>query len=193
MGKRAFKAQRAQHHRRHRRRGEDLLAELFDAHARAVARLAERLTGDAPFVDDIVQDVFLVAHRHADEVAGAANRRGWLYAVTLRVARDHQKRRRRRSGLRQRFPDRPQGPPPPAPSTAAEQAQHGRLLRACIGELAEKYREPFVLYELEGLDGDAIARLLDIPKNTVWTRLRKARALLRQRLVRRGLTPGGAS
>jgi len=42
-------------------------------------------------------------------------------------------------------------------------------------KMAEARRTAFVLFEIEGLSGDEIARIQDIPLNTVWTRLHHAR------------------
>ena len=44
-----------------------------------------------------------------------------------------------------------------------------------IAKLPPKQREVFVLYELEGLEGRAIAEMVGAPTNTVWTRLHHAR------------------
>ena len=51
---------------------------------------------------------------------------------------------------------------------------------AVIQKLSPKQREVFVLFELEELDGSEIAAILDIPVNTVWSRLRLARTAFRK-------------
>jgi RNA polymerase sigma-70 factor (ECF subfamily) len=48
-----------------------------------------------------------------------------------------------------------------------------------VQALPEQQREVFVLYEVEGLSGVEIAAALDVPLNTVWTRLHRARPAFR--------------
>ena len=162
---------------------------LFDAHAAALLRLVERLTGPGGHVEDVVQDVFLVAHRRADALAAADNPRAWLYGVAVNLCRE-QRRRRRREGLWRVW-----GPREAAPEVAADEVaarrQLGERIRACVAALPDAQREVVVLYELEGLEGAAIAALLEVPVNTVWTRLHAGRGRLRSLLTKRGLGPGG--
>ncbi|TNF36858.1 MAG: hypothetical protein EP329_04475, partial [Deltaproteobacteria bacterium] len=75
------------------------LAALFDAHAPALLRLVERLTGPGGHVEDVVQDVFLVAHRREETLAAAESPRAWLYGIAVNLCRDHRRRGRRREGL----------------------------------------------------------------------------------------------
>ena len=65
------------------------------------------------------------------------------------------------------------------PDEAASRAERGKLVQQCVLQLSDKLREVFVLYELEELEGNEIAEILDLPVNTVWSRLRLARAAFR--------------
>jgi hypothetical protein len=60
------------------------------------------------------------------------------------------------------------------------------MLHDEIDQLPEKYRVPIILCDLEELTRDEVARRLGWPPGTVAGRLARARALLRDRLVRRG-------
>ena len=57
-----------------------------------------------------------------------------------------------------------------------------RQLRRAMAKLDEDYREPLVLQILFGFSGDEIAQQLDLNKNTVMTRLFRARAQLKEAL-----------
>jgi len=168
---------------------------LFDAHAAALLRLVERLTGAGGHVEDVVQDVFLVAHRRAETLAAADSPKAWLYGIAVNLCREHRKRGRRRDGLWRLWGPRKTSPlqaePTLPPDEAAARRQLGARIRACVEALPDSQREVVVLYELEGLEGADIARLLQVPINTVWTRLHTARKRLKGLLAKRGLAPGG--
>lgn len=59
----------------------------FRRYSPYVARIALRLLGRDDDVDDVVQDVFLTAHRGLHDLRDPAAIRGWLATVTVRVAR----------------------------------------------------------------------------------------------------------
>lgn len=154
------------------------VGKLFDEHAVWMRRVAYRLTGCPAAADDVVQEVFCLVHgrRHAlDDRIGI---RTWLYRAVVNVARH-----RRRSHLRH---DRALarsgeagGPLPPGPEALLDRRKHAELVRACVDRLSDIYRDVFVLFELEEIGGAEIALILEIPENTVWSRLRIGRELFR--------------
>ena len=60
------------------------------------------------------------------------------------------------------------------PEKAVEAAQEQSLVEAAMQAIPFKQREVFMLYEIDGMDGPSIMRFVDIPLNTVWSRLRLA-------------------
>jgi RNA polymerase sigma-70 factor (ECF subfamily) len=56
-----------------------------------------------------------------------------------------------------------------------ETKEKQRLLEHLLSKMSEKRRVAFVLFEVEGYGGEEIAEILDVPVNTVWTRLHYAR------------------
>ena len=76
---------------------------LFDAHGAWVHRVAQRLTGSASAADDVVQEVFVLAHRRSDELQAQVGIRTWLYRSTINVARQQRRSARRYGQLLDRF------------------------------------------------------------------------------------------
>lgn len=149
---------------------------LFRAHARFVAGLLLRLGAVPADVDDLVQETFLVAHRHGGFVPGRASARSWLGAIAVRVLSTHRRglrraRRREQEAGAATIPMVADNPERRFETRAAV----ARLARA-LDELDLEHRTVFVLYELEGEPCARIAEALDIPLGTVHSRLHHARA-----------------
>jgi RNA polymerase sigma-70 factor (ECF subfamily) len=155
---------------------------LYGEHAAFLSRVLIRLVGDA-YVDDLIQETFLVAHRKRATFDGSSAPRTWLYGIAANLAMRHRRSRGRFARMLGVFADEPIAPAP-SPERGLEQARAAAIVRATLDKLPFKQREVFVLYELEELEGPQIAELLDIPVNTVWTRLHHARKRF-QELVRK--------
>jgi RNA polymerase sigma-70 factor (ECF subfamily) len=147
---------------------EALYAEYF----RAVWRTLRRLGVTPAQLDDAAQDVFVVVHRRLREFDGRSPR-GWLYAIAVRVASDYRRGtvQRRSSPLTEALPD-----PALDPDQTNELRESVELLHALLGDLSEPKRTVFVLSELEELSAPEIAEVLGENLNTVYSRVRAARA-----------------
>ncbi len=157
------------------------IGRLFDEHAPYLCRVVQRLTGSREAAEDVVQEVFILAHNRRHELEDRVGIRTWLY----RVASNHVRHRRRSFARYQGLLDRYEAQPRPArdghtPDEAASRREHGEMIHACVQKLSDKQREVFVLYELEELEGAEISEVLEIPVNTVWSRLRLARKAFRK-------------
>jgi len=149
---------------------------IYDNWFDDVCRWIHALGGREADRDDIVQEVFLVVRRRIERFDGA-NPAAWLYKITRRQVRDFRNRAwvkhiftRRRSDELDDLPSHKDGP-----AAALEQKQKQRVLETLLSKMGADRRSAFVLFEIDGLSGDEIARLQGIPLNTVWGRLRKAR------------------
>jgi RNA polymerase sigma-70 factor, ECF subfamily len=161
------------------REGSDARADfrtVYETWFEEVSRWIRALGGLEADRDDIVQEVFLVVRRRLKDFDGA-NLPGWLYRITTRQVRDF----RRRAWVRHIFTRRRATEPdvlPHAgggPVAALERKEEQRVLQTLLMKMAEARRTAFVLFEIEGMSGDEIARVQSIPLNTVWTRLHHAR------------------
>lgn len=155
------------------------LGQMFDLHAPYLLRVAHRLTGRRDLAEDLVQEVFLVAWRRREELVDPDGMRTWLYRVTVNVVRHRRRSEGRYGGMLDRF-KAVFAPRQRGPDSHLEAKHAGERVHATIAMLSPKQREVFVLFELEELDGAEIAAILDIPVNTVWSRLRLARAAFKK-------------
>jgi len=149
---------------------------IYDAWFDDVSRWIRALGGMEADRDDIVQEVFLVVRRRLKDFDGG-NLAGWLFRITSRQVRDF----RRRTWVKHIFTRRRAQEPDVlphgggSPAMALERKEEQRVLQMLLAKMPEARRIAFVLFEIEGLSGDEIARIQDIPLNTVWTRLHHAR------------------
>lgn len=156
---------------------------LFREHARFVARFVVRC-GIAPSeVDDVLQDVFLVAHAHGGYRPGPARPTSWLAAIAVRIAASHRRRARVRafaSGGGD-LVDAARSETPSPETSAAIDREMARL-HVALGELTPEQRLAFILFEMEGESCASIAAASGVPIGTVHSRLHLARRRLREAL-----------
>lgn len=125
-------------------------------------------------LEDALQDVFVVAYRRRAAFSGSA--KAWLYAIARRVASNHRRSRRRRDARADAMSQVETSLRTPVPEAVI-------ALDRYLARLSDEDRELFVLSEVEGMTGPEIAAVWDRNLNTVYTRIRKLRASLREEAV----------
>jgi RNA polymerase sigma-70 factor (ECF subfamily) len=168
-------------------REDSAFAALVQRHGAGVLGVCKRVLGNEHDAEDVFQAVFLTLARKAGVVPWEDSVRPWLHAVAQRLAL------RARCGVEQhRARHRPgAGVEPVAPHDEPLVEVARRELRLVLaeelGQLPEKYRVPVVLCYLEGKTNEQAAGELGWPTGSMSRRLARARALLHDRLSRRGL------
>lgn len=154
------------------RGSEAALADLYAAHWRRAHRAAYLIVGDSAAAEDVAQDAFLAAIDALDRFDRRRPFAPWLHRIVINRAIDWS----RREALRRRVD--PAAGEPAAP--AAEGI--GEDLMEALAELPPEQRAVVVLrYLLEYSPGE-IARMLELPRGTVNSRLRRALDRLGERL-----------
>ena len=156
------------------------LDRLCDAWLPTVLGWTLRLGGPRIDAEDAAHDVFLVVFRRLPSLAEPRAFPAWLFAITRRVVAAH----RRRAWVRKWWPGNvpEQADPSPDPSDHVEQADTVMQVWTAVEQLPPHQREVLVLCDLEERPDSEAASILGVPKNTVKSRLRRARAALRTRL-----------
>jgi RNA polymerase sigma-70 factor (ECF subfamily) len=158
--------------------------ELYRAHARTVARWAARLGGPGTDVEDVVQEVFLVAKRRLRTFTGDGRVTTWLFRTTANVVAAARRRRRVRRWLGS-APDDEQpvgmGAAGPAPAEALERREEAARVYRALDGLPERLRRVLILFEIEGLSTPEIAELMSARAATVRVWLFRARAKFQER------------
>ena len=184
---------------------------LVREHERAVFRTLTRLCGAGVHVEDLAQEVFLRLYRALPEFRGDAALSTYLYRITVNVAQDEWKRRRRE---REHIAELHLGGDEGAEATPLENfaaetfaGEHTRTpeqrfrlkeLEATVDDallaLPERERAALVLYHQEELSYEGVAEVMGLPVNTVRTHLHRGRDRLRTALLARsGVRQGDRS
>jgi RNA polymerase sigma-70 factor (ECF subfamily) len=152
-------------------------AALFRAHYGRVVRWLSVLGAHRAEIDDVAQEVFIVAHRRLDQLRPDASVTGWLLGITRRVGATA-RRNRERAVARANSASPPEQPLDP--EALAMRSEAAQVLHEFLMTLPEEQRLVFVLYEIDGANANEIAEALSISPNTVHSRVR----LIREKLGR---------
>jgi RNA polymerase sigma-70 factor, ECF subfamily len=134
--------------------------------------------------EDLVQDVFLVVHRRLPDFDGH-NLAGWLYQIARHRVRDFRRLAWVKHLLFGSVP-LPENlvKEGASPAEKLETDEKRATLERLLGKLNQWERAALVLFEIEGYNGEQIARIQGVPLNTVWARIHKARSKLKAWLAK---------
>lgn len=122
--------------------------------------------------DDVAQEVWMTIHRRLAAIDPRASSRAWVAAITRHVAlhhhRTHARRSRKHEALSYVVLDR----------TMPDALEQRAAIDDSLARLDDDQREVFLLVAVEELTGPEVSEILGIPVNTVYSRLRLARARL---------------
>ncbi len=157
--------------------------ELYRAHAGRLYSVALRLLGNSADAEDILQEIFLAAHRKLDTFRGESALGTWLYRLATNLCLDHLRSKTGRSNQVTDALDDEVGLFDVRSSTLAEQAVTRMDLERALARLPEGCRAAFVLHDVEGLEHREVAEILGIAEGTSKSQVHKARLKLRALLT----------
>lgn len=153
----------------------DAFGVLVRRHQSFVFGAALRVTRDGSMAEEVTQETFFRAYRNLAKFRGDSKFRTWLYRIATNLAIDLVGRRKERPVAE--VPDRPSHR---TTSGDVEISVQSEELREALDKLPENLRRPLVLREYELMSYDDIAAKLEIPLNTVRTRIFRAKVQLRE-------------
>lgn len=166
-----------------RRRNEEELRSLHDAHAAALWRYVVYLTGDRAAADDVVQETLLRAwrtQRTNDPERGSI--RSWLFTVARNLVVDQYRTAQNRHEVTV------DEMPEVATADRSDHLFQSILIETALSELSLEHRAPIVHAYYAGRTVPEIARELDLPEGTVKSRLHYGLRALKLALQEKGVT-----
>lgn len=165
---------------------------LYESRYAGVFRRLRYLTGDRAVAEELAQETFAQAMAHHKRYDGRRPFDAWLHGIALNIARKHHRKQRNRGAAMQRLQNIPLGGHSDPAGTHLRR-ERSRMLYAVLDELPDRWREAFVLREIQGLSTSEAAQVLGISVANLSVRVTRARARIREELVRRGWVGEGAS
>jgi RNA polymerase sigma factor (sigma-70 family) len=141
-------------------------------------RFGLSLTGNETDAADLTQETFYIWANKGHQLQNVASVKGWLFTT---LHREFLKTCRRRNRFSNESVDEHMEDLPNVPADCVERADSQTLLRI-LGEIAEDFRAPLVLYYMEDLSYKEIADILALPLGTVQSRIARAKIQLLRRL-----------
>ncbi len=173
---------------RARRGDRDAFRVLVERHARAVFRLAYRMTNSETDAEDMVQETFLRAWKQIAKFDGRASFPTWLHRICANCSLDLIRARKRKQELYQPFEDETSDPfsqipaGSPSPERLAQSSQISAILVPALDSLSEMERTAFVMRHYEGMGIEEISEALGVQpgaaKHSVFRAVQKLRRAL---------------
>jgi RNA polymerase sigma-70 factor (ECF subfamily) len=178
----------------------EAFAELVERYQDRIYNLIFRMCGRRADADELAQETFLRAFERIGQFRGNSRFYTWLFRIAANLTLSH-----RRRGSKVKFlsldgsGDRPgedqdasradvmtadlskRRTVSPEASIMGEETHH-RVMDA-LGELDEEFRAPVILRDIEGLDYNQIAEVLELPVGTIKSRLHRGRFALKEKLA----------
>jgi RNA polymerase sigma-70 factor (ECF subfamily) len=154
------------------------IQQLVEEHYVTLYRYAYRLSGSSADAEDLTQEAFCKAQLHFGQLRDPARAKPWLFRI-LRNAYLHRVRadRQQHCVSLESIGDLAEPTPSPLPEIDPERLQQA------LNDLPETFRTPIILYYFEDFGYREIAEQMDLPIGTVMSRLARAKAFLRARLI----------
>jgi RNA polymerase sigma-70 factor, ECF subfamily len=158
--------------------------ELYRQHAGRLYSVACRMVGNPSDAEDLLQEIFLSAHRKLDSFRGDSALGTWLYRLATNLCLDHlRSRAARTSQLTGTLDDEP-GLADAGSRALADSTLTRMDLERALAQLPDGCRAAFVLHDIEGLEHREVADALGIAEGTSKSQVHKARLRLRALLGR---------
>lgn len=154
--------------------------EVYRSELSYVLHSLRRLGVSDAELEDVAHDVFVTIHRHLGEFDPSRPLRPWVFAFVYRIGRDHRRLARHKNevgGSEKQPPDTA-----PTPDEQLDDERLRRLLSEALDSLDIEKRRLIVMHDIDGTPVTEIAKALDVPLNTAYSRLRLARAALEKAL-----------
>jgi RNA polymerase sigma-70 factor (ECF subfamily) len=153
------------------------VADVYREHGDFVWASLQRMGVRDSDLQDQLQEVFVVVHRRLADFEGRSALTTWLFGICLRVVAGYRRKlaRRKEQGY-ETLPEVVDEAEERDPEQSAARQQARARLAEVLDEMDVEKRAVLVMFEVESLSCDEIAKMLSVPVGTIYSRLHAARA-----------------
>ena len=177
---------------------EHAFEELVFRYERMIVATAYRLCGDREEGEDLAQETFVKAWRGISGYRGQASFGTWLAAILTNTWRDRLRKGQVPKESLDATIEGEEGAIPkqysdgaPGPESIAEEKEQADHLGGMIQTLKQEYKEALILRDIQGFSYEEVADILGVNLGTVKSRINRARAQLREKILAyQELNPG---
>ncbi|QUG41647.1 sigma-70 family RNA polymerase sigma factor [Psychrobacillus sp. INOP01] len=155
-----------------------ILEKMMIEYGNELVRLAFSYVKDTEIAKDMVQNTFIKCYKNLDSFRFDAQIKTWLYRITINECKDYLKSWNYKMVQVRSFINETAKSILPSTEKTVIDKYNNEEIKDTIFSLPKVYREVVYLYYYDSLKTEEIAKVLDIPVNTVKTRLRRAKQRL---------------
>ncbi|WP_285399043.1 sigma-70 family RNA polymerase sigma factor [Lysinibacillus sp. fls2-241-R2A-57] len=155
-----------------------ILEKIMIEYGNELVRLAFSYVKDTEIAKDVVQNTFIKCYKNLDSFRFDAQIKTWLYRITINECKDYLKSWNYKMVQVKSFINETAKSILPSTEKTVIDKYNKAEIKDTIFSLPKVYREVVYLYYYDSLKTEEIAEVLDIPVNTVKTRLRRAKQRL---------------
>lgn len=172
---------------------ESSFEELVRRYQRPISAYVYRMVGDYEAALDLTQEIFIKVYGSLARYRSEFKFSTWIYKIAHNSAVDHQRRNAGRerslsSGIEGDQYDLPIESGSLSPEQESERKERRLEIESVVRSLPNTYRELIVLRHSQDLTYEEIVEVTGLPLGTVKNRLFRAREMMRQQFVGRGIT-----
>jgi RNA polymerase sigma-70 factor (ECF subfamily) len=172
---------------------EDGFEELVRRYQRPIAAYVYRMVGDYDAALDLTQEVFIKVYSSLVRYRPEFKFSTWIYKIAHNASIDHMRRNSTREQALTSEVDGEEREMPVmsrklSPEQESEKEERRAEIERVVRQLPATYRELIILRHQHDLSYDEIAEVMSVPLGTVKNRLFRAREMMRQQFVERGIT-----
>ncbi len=161
---------------------------LFARYHVRIYRFIVRMVGSEAVAEELANEVFLDVWRQAGRFENRSSVSTWLMAIARNKAISHLRRRKDMpldEEMAKQIPDTQD-----TPEVTAQKSDKGAAIRLAIDSLSADHKAVIDLVYYHELSVREVANVLDIPANTVKTRMFHARKKLAEKMKKAGIDRG---
>lgn len=179
----------------------DAFERIVDAYRRKIRDYAAKMLNDPSEAEDVAQQTFVRAYEAISDLRDNSRFQTWLYRIASNLAIDASRKRKRHrwytvslneniydddaTELKDNLANEDVRTPEEEMEATAEQG----MIWEAVSQLTPKLRRTYILCDVQGLDYETAAAVMEIPLGTVKSRLFNARKQLKGKLGTKLNTP----